>query len=202
MNTIYDYIIVGAGTAGCVVAARLSEDENVRVLLLEAGGGEPLEAMAVPGAWPTLLASEASWGDVTVPQKVPGCAIPSPRGRGLGGSSSINGLNFLRGHHAGYDKWPGQGADNWSWDDLLPYFRRSETAAGRDPSIRGTEGPLRVSPVPEPNPAVLACLDAALQTGYDASDISSGLQVGFGLCDQNVVDGKGRAPPMPTSGRS
>ncbi|WSA74101.1 GMC family oxidoreductase N-terminal domain-containing protein [Streptomyces sp. NBC_01800] len=88
-----------------MVAARLSEDSDARVLLLEAGGSQPLEAMAIPPAWPTLLGSSADWADETVPQTTTGLRVPWPRGRGLGGSSSINAMNFRRGHHTSYDSW-------------------------------------------------------------------------------------------------
>ncbi|MFB7269137.1 GMC family oxidoreductase [Streptomyces sp. NPDC056244] len=186
----YDYVVVGAGTAGCVLAARLSEDENVRVLVLEAGARDPLELMAVPGAWPALMGSTADWGGMSVVQASTGAAIPTPRGRGLGGSSSINGLNFIRGHRSSYDVWPGQGATGWGFDDLLPYMRRSEKAEGHDPALRGQDGPLTVGPPAEPNPLVAACVDAAVETGHArADDISGGLETGFGWCDNNIVDG-------------
>lgn len=186
----YDYVVVGAGTAGCVLAARLTEDENVRVLLLEAGARDPLELMAVPGAWPALLGSTADWGGMTVVQASTGTAVPTPRGRGLGGSSSINGLNFIRGHRTSYDIWPEQGATGWGFDDLLPYMRRSETAEGHDPALRGQDGPLTVGPPAEPNPLVAACVNAAVETGHArADDISGGLETGFGWCDNNIVDG-------------
>ncbi|WP_046501157.1 GMC family oxidoreductase [Streptomyces odonnellii] len=189
-TTGYDYVVVGAGTAGCVLAARLTEDENVRVLLLEAGARDPLELMAVPGAWPALMGSTADWGGTTVVQAATGTAIPAPRGRGLGGSSSINGLNFIRGHRSSYDIWPEQGATGWGFDDLLPYMRRSETAEGHDPALRGQDGPLTVGPPAEPNPLVAACVDAAVETGYArADDISGGLETGLGWCDNNIADG-------------
>ncbi|WP_405983625.1 GMC family oxidoreductase [Streptomyces sp. NBC_00872] len=186
----YDYVVVGAGTAGCVLATRLTENENVRVLLLEAGARDPLELMAVPGAWPALMGSTADWGGTTVVQTSTGTAIPTPRGRGLGGSSSINGLNFIRGHRSSYDVWPEQGATGWGFDDLLPYMRRSETAGGHDPALRGQDGPLTVGPPVEPHPLVAACVDAAVETGHArADDISGGVETGFGWCDNNIADG-------------
>ncbi|MEU3183058.1 GMC family oxidoreductase N-terminal domain-containing protein [Streptomyces sp. NPDC006923] len=186
----YDYIVVGAGTAGCVLASRLSERANARVLLLEAGAGEPLDAMAVPRAWPSLLGSTADWADISVVQAATGTAIPMPRGRCLGGSSSINALNFLRGHRSSYDAWPGLGAAGWGFGDLLPFFRRSETAPGRDPAVRGVDGPLTVTPVVVSNPLVEACVEAAVESGHRrATDINSGLETGFGWSDGNIVDG-------------
>jgi choline dehydrogenase len=187
----YDYIIVGAGTAGSVIAARLSEDESKRVLLLEAGSATALPEMDTPGIWPVLLGTAANWGEFTVPQTFLGAPLYAPRGKTLGGSSSINGLNFLRGHRSSYDAWVDQGATGWGFDDLLPFFRRSETTVGKDAAVRGTSGPLRVGATPEPSPVVLAALAAAAEAGYPvAQDISSGTETGFGLSDANVHEGK------------
>ena len=119
MNS-FDYIVVGGGTAGCVIASRLTENDSTRVLLLEAGPAEPLDAMAVPPAWPTLLAGPANWGDITVKQAATGTSTPLARGRVLGGSSAINAMGFVHGHRSSYDAWVSAGAEGWGFDDLLP----------------------------------------------------------------------------------
>jgi choline dehydrogenase len=160
MNS-FDYIVVGGGTAGCVIAARLTENDATRVLLVEAGPAAPLDAMAVPPAWPTLLTSPANWGDITVKQAATGTSTPLARGRALGGSSAINAMGFVRGHRSSYDAWVAAGAAGWGFDDLLPYFQRSENAPGRDPRLRGVGGPLTVAPADPPNPLIMACLDAS-----------------------------------------
>ena len=186
----YDFVVVGAGTAGCVIASRLSERPDAQVLLLEAGNALTVDQMRNPQEWAKLSGTAASWGETTVAPAATGTAIPYPRGRGLGGSSSINAMLFARGHRSSYDAWIGQGAPGWGFDDLLPFFRRSETAAGRDPALRGTDGPLLVGPGTPRNPFVEACRDAAAELGYRrAEDISGGLEHGFGRVDQNIVNG-------------
>jgi len=182
---------VGAGTAGCVIAARLSKDDGARVLLLEAGGREPLEAMAVPPAWPSLEGTSADWADTTVALTASQTTMRWARGRGLGGSSAINGMIFMRGHRSSYDTWPAAGAPGWGFDDLLPYLQRSEHTVGRDPAHRGVAGPLDVGPATPRHPLAEAGLAAAVESGYRAAaDISGGLEDGFGWCDLTIADGK------------
>lgn len=188
--TTYDYIVVGGGTAGSVIASRLAENDSVRVLLLEAGAATSLPAVAIPPAWPTLLEGSMTWGEVTVPQAGTGTSIMLPRGRGLGGSSAINAMVFARGHRSSYDAWVADGAKGWGFDDLLPYFRRSENAEGRDPALRGVDGPLTVGPADPPNPVLAASIEAAVEVGHRrAVDISSGVEEGFGTPDLNIVRG-------------
>ncbi|WP_197037750.1 MULTISPECIES: GMC family oxidoreductase N-terminal domain-containing protein [Actinomycetes] len=186
----HHYVIVGAGTSGSVLASRLTEDPAVNVLLIEAGSADKHPAMALPAQWPELMGTQANWGESSVVQTFSKSSVPVPRGRALGGSSSVNGLNFLRGHRASYDAWVDQGAKGWGFDDLLPYFKRSESTQGRDPEVRGTNGPLTVGPMADPSPVVVAALQAASELGYEsARDISSGVETGFGLSDGNVKDG-------------
>jgi choline dehydrogenase-like flavoprotein len=187
----YDFVIVGAGTAGCVLAARLSEDASARVLLLEAGSRQPLQAAATPWLWTTLLGSSMDWADETTVQEANGLVLPWPRGRGLGGSSAINAMAFTRGHRSSYDEWVPAGAKGWGFDDLLPFFKRSEQVEGRDPAVRGVDGPLRPGPAVGPHPISHAGLAAALEAGYPRTrDISGGLDEGFGWCDMTIVDGR------------
>jgi choline dehydrogenase len=174
-----------------VIAARLSEDSTARVLLLEAGSAEPLELMAVPSAWPALMGTSADWADRTVDQEATGSTVPWPRGRALGGSSSINAMNFVRGYRASYDAWARGGAKGWGFDDLLPFFMRSEDTDGRDPALRGQDGPLKPAPAAQGHPIAQAGLQAAAQAGHPiATDLSSGAEQGFGWCDLNIVDSR------------
>jgi choline dehydrogenase len=168
--TSYDFIVVGGGTAGSVLAARLSETRDPRVLLLEAGPADGPKTMSIPGAWPTLIGSEVDWGYNTVPQPgLAGATIPYPRGRVLGGSSAINAMIHVRGHRSAIDAWATAGATGWGYDDLLPYFRRSEHTEGLDMHYRGVGGPMRPQRVAPLKPAARAALEAFQELRYAVS---------------------------------
>ena len=196
----YDYIVVGAGTAGCVLAARLSEEPGARVLLLEAGSADRTRAMAVPNAWPENLGSAADWNYVTTSQAGAG-PLPYPRGRTLGGSGAINAMAHVRGHRAVYDRWAADGAPGWGFADLLPYFRRTERAEGRDPAgldrtLRGTEGPIRVAPAAAGrHPVARAFAEALARHGAPVTDDLSGReQEGVTWADLAIEDGERVSP--------
>jgi choline dehydrogenase len=162
------------------------------VLLIEAGGAERTLAMSVPNAWPQNLGTAADWADVTTPQADAGPVI-YPRGRALGGSGAINGMAHVRGHHATYDQWAAQGAAGWSFGDLLPYFRRSERADGRDPELRGTDGPVRVGPTAADrrHPVAREFAAALSATGQPVTDDLSGRsQEGAAWVDLAIAGGE------------
>jgi choline dehydrogenase len=188
--TSYDFVVVGAGTAGCVIASRLTQSAEVTVLLLEAGRSKPLDAVAEPSIWPSLQGTSMDWADQSVVQAATGTVIPWSRGRGLGGSSAINGMCHLRGHRSSYDAWGESGVTGWDFEDLLPYLKRSENAEGRDPAVRGLGGPLTVRPAKHRHPVSEAAFGAAEEIGIPCvSDINSGLEEGFGWVDLNIVEG-------------
>jgi choline dehydrogenase len=191
-NSRYDYVIVGAGSAGCVLAARLSEDPAVRVLLLESGPADSRPEIALPPAWPALWGTEVDYAYSTVPQAGTGRISHSwPRGHTLGGSSSINAMVYLRGHRNDFDQWAKSGCVGWDYDSLLPYFRRMETVSGRDPYYRGTDGPMLPAPSAEPNPLSQVFLDGAAAAGFPATDDFNGAHAeGAGWHDLSIFEGK------------
>ena len=186
----FDYVVVGAGTAGCVLAGRLTEDPDVRVLVLEAGSAERTRAMTVPHAWPQNFGSAADWGELTTPQAGAG-PVAYTRGRALGGSGAINAMAHVRGHRTVYDGWAADGAPGWGFADLLPYFRRVERTHGRDPALRGTDGPIGVGPPTSPHPVARAFMQALIDAGHPVTDDLSGAnQEGACWADLAIADGE------------
>ncbi len=168
-----DYVIVGAGSAGCVLAHRLSADRDLRVLLLEAGGPATMPEIAVPADWPKLSGSAVDWRYVTTGQAgLGGRVVPYPRGKVLGGSSAINALAYQHGHPSGYDRWSAAGCPGWGFADLLPYFRRAETFSGGPDDWHGGDGPqhvLALEHAPDRHPVAGAFLAAAVGQGFPFS---------------------------------
>lgn len=189
-----DYLVVGGGSAGCVMASRLLERTGLRVALLEAGPDTGPEAMysGIPLDAMSLWRSPVDWALSTTPQPgLDGAVIGCPRGKVLGGSSSINGLVHLRGHASSYDAWETQGATGWNYRTMLPYLKRSEHADGRDPEVRGMAGPMRVGELPAANSLARAAYQAVLEAGYPETPDANGTEAeGVSWLEQNVVGDK------------
>ncbi|SDP57385.1 choline dehydrogenase [Rhodoferax sp. OV413] len=190
----FDYIIVGAGSAGCVLANRLTEDPEVRVLLLEAGPGDRSIFIHMPSAFAYPLANDKyNWFYHSEPEPyMDNRAMYCPRGRVLGGSSSINGMVYIRGHALDYENWSSyKGLENWSYADCLPYFRKAETRAKGGDAYRGDSGPLNVSTGACINPLYNAFIEAGQQAGYARTEDMNGYrQEGLGPMDMTVHKGR------------
>ena len=190
----FDYIIVGAGSAGCVLANRLSEDPNVKVCLIEAGKKDNSLLVRMPAGVGGLLKSENdyNWGFWTEPQEhMNGRKLYWPRGRGWGGSSSINGMIYIRGHALDYDQWRQSGLRGWGFADVLPYFRKSESYEGGENDYHGGDGPLNVTESPMDNPVFEAFIEAGRQAGYPLTDDFNGPeQEGMGRYQRTIFDGE------------
>ena len=187
----YDYVIIGAGSAGSVLARRLSEDAGVSVLILEAGGSDLSVIVAMPAALTMPMNTKRfNWGMVTEPEPgLNGRCINLPRGKGMGGSSSINGMCYVRGNPMDYELWEAKGATGWHWANVLPYFQKMERVAEGGP-YRGTDGPLHVTRGAEANPLYHAFVDAGAAAGYARSANMNQIQhEGFGPMEMTVGDG-------------
>lgn len=189
-----DYIIVGGGSAGCVLANRLSADPTVQVLLLEAGPPDKHLLYRMPaGFFPLMKTGRGNWNFESVPQPtLKGRRMYFPRGKVLGGSSAINGLVVSRGNAGDYDRWAALGNQGWAWRDVLPYFKRIEHFPAGVPTMRGHDGPIGVTRVslPTMNPTSLAWIEGAQQAGHPFNpDMNTGDPFGVAQMQSNYFDG-------------
>ena len=207
----YDYVIVGAGSAGCVLAARLSEDPDVSVLLVEAGPPDTKENIHVPAAFGSLLKTDVDWDYATAPED--GCngrMMYLPRGKTLGGSSSINAMVYIRGARADYDGWRDAGNAGWGYDDLLPYFKRSEDNERGESEYHGVGGPLSVSrePLEQPDGATRGSrprCEAGLERNEDFNGAAPGRRrplPGDPARRHALLDRRRLPPPGRSTGRT
>ena len=189
-----DYVIVGAGSAGCVLASRLSENSDCSVLLLEAGGSDQRLIVKMPSAFYLPMQSKTlNWGYRSEPEPhMNGRRLDCPRGRALGGSSSINGMVYVRGHAQDYERWQALGAEGWGYEDVLPYFKKAQGSrvGGISDKTRGFDGPVTTTNGTLKNPLYGYFLEAAQQAGFAyREDLNDGEQEGFGPLPMTVGDG-------------
>jgi len=179
----YDYVIVGAGSAGCVLAARLTENPHSRVLLLEAGGADNAKEIHIPAAFSKLYKTAVDWNYSTEPEPcLHNRRLYWPRGKMLGGSSSMNAMIYVRGNRLDFDHWASLGNQGWSFKDVLPYFKKSETQVRGESELHGANGPLHVTDLRCVNPLTRAFLEAAAELGVPSNpDFNGELQDGAGL---------------------
>lgn len=190
----FDFIVIGAGTAGCVLAARLSENPGHRVCLIEAGGSEQHPYIRIPAAVGAAIMSERfGWGLATTPQAaLNNRVIPLPRGKVIGGSGSINGMAYYRGSRRDYDDWAARGNSGWSYDELLPYFKRSERNDHyRDSPYHGSNGPMPVNFIKRPNPLCEDFNTAMAALGFPhCDDFNVPEPEGYGYRQGSIADGR------------
>lgn len=191
-----DYVIVGAGSSGCVLASRLSANPGIRVVVLEAGAsGEDDPAVTTPGRWTSLLGSQYDWGYQTeTVAGMDGRRLAYPRGKALGGCSAINAMTFIRGDRRCFDRWRDLGNPGWGYEDVLPLFKRLERNETGASEFRGGDGPLAVSGCYDPHAAHRAFLTAAVHTGYQSDarfDFNRPIPQGVaGYVQKNILDGQ------------
>ena len=189
----YDYVIVGAGSAGCTLAARLTEDPDVRVLLIEAGGWDRDPRLTVPLAWGQVYSRKLyDWRFPTEPEAaLGGRSVECARGKVVGGSSSINAMAYVRGNHADYDRWAAAGLPSWSHAAVLPYFLRQESWEGGASAFRGGDGPLSTREARYQDPLVEASIAAGVEAGLPLTDDYNGAQQeGLGRIQSTIRHGR------------
>ena len=193
MHQTYNFVVVGAGSAGCVVANRLTENPDVNVLLLEAGGSDKALRVSMPSAFTYAMDHTSfDWGLVAEAEpQLNNRVIHHPRGRVLGGSSSINAMGFTRGHPEDFERWAGNQLPGWSFAHCLPYFKRMENFSGGANAFRGDRGPLNVTAPGITHPLNRTFVKACVQAGYTASADTNGYQTeGIGPMDQTIYAGR------------
>lgn len=192
MSESHDFIVIGAGSAGSAVAARLSEQSSNRVLLLEAGGRDQHLTLKMPLLFTSLRTSPFDWGYATDPEPYAADrVVPAPRGKVLGGSSSVNGMMYSRGHPKDYDEWAAMGAEGWSYEEVLPFFKKSESNWRGEGPHHGGSGPLKVTPYRSNEPIAQAIRETARSMQYRVlDDFEAGNPEGFALPDSTTFRGR------------
>src|SRR5262245_14798256 len=192
VNLMFDYVIIGAGSAGCVLANRLTEDPTVKVVLLDAGGPDKKQDIQIPAAFPKLFKTECDWAYETEEQpQMYGRKIFWPRGKSLGGSSSINAMIYCRANRRDHDRWAEFGIEGWSYQEVLPYYKKSQNNERGANEYHGTGGPLNVANLRCINPLSRLFVEAAQQFGYQMNDDFNGAsQDGIGFFQVTQKNGK------------